>query len=49
MDSAAVKQLVGKNKIDMVYTDVPYNIDLDYNKGAFQCQAVWRKNKRCKD
>jgi len=32
-DSAAVKRLVGKDRIDMIYVDVPYNIDLDYNKG----------------
>jgi len=32
-DSAAVKRLVGKNRIEMIYVDVPYNIDLDYNKG----------------
>jgi len=28
-----VQKLVGKEKIDMVYCDSPYNIDLDYNKG----------------
>lgn len=28
-----VQRLVGKEKIDMVYCDSPYNISLDYNKG----------------
>lgn len=28
-----VRRLVGKEKIDMVYCDSPYNISLDYNKG----------------
>lgn len=28
-----VQMLVGKEKVDMVYSDSPYNIALDYNKG----------------
>ncbi|MFA6897083.1 MAG: DNA modification methylase [Patescibacteria group bacterium] len=32
-DLETVKKLVGKEKIDMVYCDPPYNIGLDYNKG----------------
>ena len=32
-DESVVKTLVGENRIDMVYCDPPYNIDLDYNKG----------------
>jgi DNA modification methylase len=28
-----VKRLVGKNKIDLIYSDPPYNINLDYSKG----------------
>lgn len=33
-NSADVAILVGKNKIDMVYCDPPYNIGLNYTKGA---------------
>lgn len=29
----AVKKLLGKNGISMIYTDPPYNISLDYDKG----------------
>jgi DNA modification methylase len=32
-DQETVKRLVGKNRIDMIYTDPPYNISLDYSKG----------------
>jgi len=32
-DEAVLNALVGEQKIDMVYCDPPYNIDLDYNKG----------------
>ncbi len=32
-DTAAVKRLVGKHRIDMAYVDVPYNIHLNYDKG----------------
>ena len=48
MDSAAVKRLVGKNKIDMVYTDVPYNIDLDYNKGISNAKQYGGKTNDAK-
>ncbi|MGC9602500.1 MAG: DNA modification methylase [Minisyncoccia bacterium] len=34
LDSAAVKRLVGKTQIDMIYCDPPYNISLDYDKGV---------------
>jgi DNA modification methylase len=33
MNPDDVKRLVGKTKIDMVYCDPPYNIDLSYDKG----------------
>jgi hypothetical protein len=32
-EESVVKKLVGEQKIDMVYTDPPFNISLDYNKG----------------
>lgn len=32
-DPKVVQRLVGKEKIDMVYSDSPYNISLDYDKG----------------
>lgn len=32
-DLAAVKRLVGKNCMDMIYCDPPFNIGLNYNKG----------------
>ncbi|MCX6736426.1 MAG: DNA modification methylase [Candidatus Parcubacteria bacterium] len=32
-DKAVAKRLVGNHKIDMAYSDPPYNISLDYNKG----------------
>lgn len=32
-DESVVKKLVGEQQIDMVYTDPPFNISLDYNKG----------------
>lgn len=32
-DLEAVKKLVGKEKIDMIYCDPPYNIGLNYDKG----------------
>jgi DNA modification methylase len=34
LDPKAVKSLVGKNKMDMIYCDPIYNISLDYNKGV---------------
>ena len=33
-DEEQVKKLVGENKINMIYCDPPYNIGLDYSKGA---------------
>lgn len=33
LDTDAVKKLVGKTQIDMVYCDPPFNIKLDYDKG----------------
>ena len=32
-DTEVVKMLVGESKIDMVYIDIPYNINLSYDKG----------------
>jgi DNA modification methylase len=32
-DQTVVKKLMGKNKVNMIYSDPPYNINLDYNKG----------------
>lgn len=32
-DAAAVKLLVGKERVPMIYIDPPYNISLDYDKG----------------
>jgi DNA modification methylase len=32
-DEKVVKTLLGEQKVQMVYCDSPYNIDLDYNKG----------------
>lgn len=32
-DPEVLRALVGKARIDMVYSDPPYNISLDYNKG----------------
>lgn len=32
-DSEVIKKLVGEVKIDMIYSDPPYNIALDYNSG----------------
>ena len=34
MDTDVVKRLVGENAIDMIYSDPPYNIALDYDKGV---------------
>lgn len=48
MDSAAVKRLVDKNNIDMIYTDVPYNIDLDYNKGISNAKQYGGKTNDAK-
>lgn len=33
-DTETVKKLVGKELVDMLYFDSPYNIGLDYNKGV---------------
>lgn len=33
-DPAVIKRLVGRNKIDMIYSDPPYNINLSYDKGV---------------
>lgn len=33
MDHSVVKTLVGKSKVDLINTDVPYNIGLCYNSG----------------
>lgn len=33
-DINVVKKLVGKNQIDMIYCDPPYNINLDYSRGV---------------
>ena len=33
-DEAVVKELVGKVSIDTIYSDSPYNISLDYDKGV---------------
>lgn len=33
-DEAVVKQLVGNEKMDMAYVDIPYNIGLSYDKGV---------------
>lgn len=35
-DSGAIKELAGDLKVDMLYVDPVYNIDLDYNKGVGQ-------------
>lgn len=35
-DSGAIKKLAGDLKVDMLYVDPVYNIDLDYNKGVGQ-------------
>lgn len=32
-DASNMKKLCGNERIDMMYTDIPYNIDLDYSKG----------------
>lgn len=32
-DVSVVKKLLGRTKVDMVYSDPPYNIALDYDKG----------------
>ncbi len=32
-DSAVIQRLVGKQRIDMLYSDPPYNISLDYSAG----------------
>ena len=32
-DAEVIKKLVGNSYVDMVYTDPPFNISLDYNKG----------------
>jgi DNA modification methylase len=32
-DEKIVKELLGKNKVNMIYSDPPYNIGLNYNKG----------------
>ncbi len=32
-DLSVIQKLVGKNKIDMIYGDSPYNISLNYDKG----------------
>ncbi len=32
-DPSVIKRLVGKKRIDMLYSDPPYNIDLDYGSG----------------
>jgi len=32
-DPSVIKRLVGKNRIDMLYSDPPYNINLDYSSG----------------
>jgi DNA modification methylase len=32
-DPNIIKRLMGNNKVDMIYSDPPYNINLNYNKG----------------
>lgn len=32
-EKKVVKKLLGKNKVNMIYSDPPYNIGLNYNKG----------------
>ncbi len=34
LDPEVVKRLVGKERVDMIYCDPPYNISLDYDKGV---------------
>jgi DNA modification methylase len=35
-DPSVVERLVGDSKMEMIYTDPPYNISLDYNRGVGQ-------------
>jgi len=44
-DPKVIEKLVGKEKIDIVYTDPPYNISYDYQKGLggkqkYDCEKV---------
>jgi len=38
-DPAVIKKLVGRHKIDMIYSDPPYNINLSYDKGVGNKQS----------
>ncbi len=48
MDPNVVKTLVGEEKIDVVYSDSPYNISLDYNKGIGGKQSYGGEVNDCK-
>lgn len=37
-DPEVIKKLMGEEKADMIYTDPPYNINLDYSKGISKTQ-----------
>lgn len=44
-DSETVQKLLGKNKINTIYSDPPYNLDYDYQKGLgdtdkYKCKKV---------
>ena len=38
-DPSIIKKLVGRHKIDMIYSDPPYNINLSYDKGVGNKQS----------
>lgn len=38
-NSDVIKRLVGRHKIDMIYSDPPYNINLSYDKGVGNKQS----------
>jgi hypothetical protein len=42
-DAAVVERLTGGKKMDMVYTDPPYNISLDYDRGVGQGKSYGGK------
>lgn len=42
-DESVVKMLVGETKIDTIYSDSPYNISLDYDKGVGNKQSYGGK------
>ncbi len=44
-DPAVVQRLVGKHRIDMLYSDPPYNISLDYSTGVSNTMQYGGKTK----